>query len=71
MNFRLVGGRRFLMALGADVVATVLVWYAKITPEAYQWIVLGTVGAYITGAVAEQHMNFVKPDAKKPEGRAD
>lgn len=64
MNFKLLGGRRFAMAMGAGVVATVLVWYAKITPEAYQWIVLGTVGAYITGAVAELHKNFTKPEEK-------
>lgn len=49
-----VGGRRFIMAMGAGVTASVLVWFAKISPEVYQWIVLGTVGAYIAGNTAQK-----------------
>lgn len=66
MNFNRLGGRRFAMAMGAGVTSTVLVWFAKITPEVYQWVILGTVAAYITGAVTEQHKAFVKPDDVKP-----
>lgn len=43
------GGRRFVMAMGAGVACTVLVWFGKITPDVFQWTVLGTVAAYITG----------------------
>jgi len=43
------GGRRFILAVGAGVTCTVLVWFGKITPEVFQWTVLGTVAAYITG----------------------
>lgn len=49
-----VGGRRFTMAMGAGITSSVLVWFAKITPEVYQWIVLGTVGAYIAGNTAQK-----------------
>jgi hypothetical protein len=49
-----IGGRRFTMAMGAGVVASVLVWFGKITPDVYQWIVLGTVGAYIAGNTAQK-----------------
>lgn len=49
-----LGGRRFLMSLGAGLSSTVLVWFGKITPEVYQWIVLGTVAAYITGNTTQK-----------------
>lgn len=49
-----VGGRRFTMALGAGVATSVLVWFSKITPEVYQWTVLGTVGAYIAGNTVQK-----------------
>ena len=58
-----VGGRRFLMAMGAGITATVLVWFAKISGDVYQWIVLGTVGAYIVGNTAQK----VLPGQKAPE----
>lgn len=44
-----VGGRRFTLTLGAGAVTSILVWYAKITPEIYRDIILGTVGIYIAG----------------------
>lgn len=44
-----LGGRRFLLSLGAGVVSSILVWYGKISPEIYRDVVLGTVGIYIAG----------------------
>lgn len=44
-----VGGRRFFLSLGAGIVTTILSWYAKITPEIYRDVILGTVGIYIAG----------------------
>lgn len=50
------GGRRFVMAIGAGVVATVLQWFGKLDAAgtAYAMIVLGTVAAYITGNTAQK-----------------
>ena len=55
MRFDTMGGRRFLMAMGAGITATVLQWFGKLDPagSAYAMIVLGTVAAYITGNVVE------------------
>lgn len=51
-----VGGRRFLMAIGAGVVVSVLQWYGKLDPAgtAYATIVIGVVGAYIAGNTVEK-----------------
>lgn len=48
------GGRRFVMAMGAGIACTVLVWFGKITPEVFQWTVLGTVAAYVGGNTAQK-----------------
>jgi hypothetical protein len=50
-----IGGRRFLMAMGAGITATVLQWFGKLDPagSAYAMIVIGTVAAYITGNAIE------------------
>ena len=68
-----VGGRRFVMAMGAGVTASLLVWFGKITPEVYQWIVLGTVAAYITGNTAQKVAppnRSDRPGESWPEGPA-
>ena len=49
-----LGGRRFIMAMGAGMSCTVLVWFGKITPEVFQWTVLGTVAAYIGGNTTQK-----------------
>ncbi len=50
-----VGGRRFLLALGAGVSTTLLQWFGKLDPTGatYATVVLGTVGAYIAGSTLE------------------
>lgn len=53
MNFNTVGGRRFALAAGAGCMSSFLVWFAKITPDAYSMIVIATVGAYIAGGTFE------------------
>lgn len=45
-----IGGRRFLLALGAGIMSSILVWFTKISSETYQWVILGTVGAFISAA---------------------
>lgn len=64
-NFARVGGRRYMMAMGAGITATVLQWFGKLDPagSTYAIIVIGTVGAYITGAVLETRAN---KDAANP-----
>lgn len=49
-----LGGRRFLMSMGCGMACTVLVWFGRITPEVFQWTVVLTVGAYITGNTAQK-----------------
>lgn len=58
-DFTAFGGRRFFMAMGAGITATVLQWYGKLDANGstYALIVLGTVGGYITGAVVENKHN--------------
>lgn len=59
------GGRRFIMAMGAGISCTVLVWFGKITPEVFQWTVLGTVAAYITGNTFQKTKATTKEEADK------
>lgn len=58
------GGRRFFMAIGAGVVASVLQWFGKLDPAgtAYAAIVLGTVAAYITGNTTQK---IKQPESKE------
>lgn len=44
-----VGGRRFIITMLVQATASVLMWYAKITPETYRDIVIGTSGIFIAG----------------------
>ena len=46
--------RKFLLALLSLVSATGLVATGAITPDVYQYVVLGTVGAYIAGNVGQK-----------------
>ena len=60
MNLQSLGGRRFLLTLGSGAVASLLQYMGKLDPggSTYALIVLGTVGAYITGNVMEsKHKN--------------
>ena len=49
MNFDSIGGRRFLMAMGAGIACTVLVWFGKIDGNIFRDVVIATVAAYIVG----------------------
>ena len=54
--------RKFILALLALASATWLVAAGLITPGVYQYVVLGTVGAYITGNVSQK---WVEKQAEK------
>ena len=47
------GGRKFFLTLGCGIACTALVWFAKISDDVFLLIILGTVGAYITGNVMQ------------------
>lgn len=55
INLRTLGGRRFLLALGAGVMTTVLQWFGKLDAAGttYAIVIGSTVAAFITGNVAE------------------
>ena len=55
MNYAAMGGRRFLMAMGAGVMTTVLQWFGKLDAAGatYAMVVGSTVAAYIAGNVTE------------------
>jgi hypothetical protein len=59
MRYDTVGGRRFILAIGSGVTATILQWCGKLDPagSSYALIVIGTVAAYITGNVLEGKKN--------------
>lgn len=46
-----IGGRRFILTVGAGVVTSVLQWFGKLDPagSTFALVVGFTVGAYITG----------------------
>jgi len=47
---RKFASRRFLLALGAGMVCTFLVWHAKISDGVFASVVIATVAAYIGGS---------------------
>jgi hypothetical protein len=51
MNLTSVGGRRFLLTVGAGAVTSLLQWFGKLDPAGSTFaLVIGvTVGSYITG----------------------
>ena len=49
-----VGGRKFILCLGIEVLTAILVWNKIIDQGAYTTITLAVIGAYITGNVMQK-----------------
>lgn len=49
--------RKFVLTLGCGIVCSALVWAGKISPDVFQWVILGTVGAYIAGNVVQKKVS--------------
>lgn len=56
--------RKFLLALVTLIVCSVMTWFKLLDANTFKDIVLGTVGAYILGNVAQAAL--VKPAAASP-----
>lgn len=63
MNFTHIGGRRFILTLGAGLATTLLQWFGKLDPAgmAYTATIGATVAAYITGQAYETKVTGTKP----------
>ena len=57
------GGRRFVLTLIAGAVASLLVWFDKVTSEAWAAVVIATVAAYITGNTYQKKTAVTKEEA--------
>lgn len=57
------GGRRFVLALGAGVMTTVLQWFGKIDAagNTYSLVIIATVAAYITGNTIQKRNETEAP----------
>lgn len=51
-----MGGRKFVLAMVVVAAASVLCWCAKIADGVFSAVVIATVGAYITGNVAQKKL---------------
>lgn len=56
MDFSKYGGRRFLMCMGCGLATTLLQAFGKLDAagSTYALVVVGTIGAYITGNTAQK-----------------
>jgi hypothetical protein len=48
------GGRRFLLAVGALIISSVMLWFGKVTGGEYVTLCLLTYGGFITGNVMQR-----------------
>lgn len=55
--FLTIGGRRFFLTCVTQVVSVWLLWYEKLTPEAYAAIIIASVAAYITGNTMQKNQS--------------
>jgi hypothetical protein len=70
MSFTSMGGRRFLVTIGAGMMTTVLQWFGKLDPagSTYALVIAGTVGAYIAGGTMDNKYGVPKHDGPTRSG---
>lgn len=47
-------GTKFLATVGCGFCTTLLCWHGKISDDIYAFVIIGTVGAFITGDVIQK-----------------
>lgn len=55
-----VGGRRFLLTVGAGLVHTLLLWFGKITGEQFVMLTMGTTAVYVGANTYQKSKEAVK-----------
>lgn len=61
-DFDTIGGRRYLMCMGACIATTTLCYFGRVDPKTYGDVVVWIIGIYVTGNVA-QRTGSALPDA--------
>jgi hypothetical protein len=65
-----VGGRRFILTVGAGVICSFLLHKGALTPEIYRDLILGTVGIYVAGNTA-QKIQTIRSDSNHSSEDSD
>lgn len=53
-GYNTLGGRRFLIAMGACIMTTILMWFLKIDAKTYGDVIIWVTGIYVTGNIAQR-----------------
>lgn len=61
MNFERWGGRRFLLCVATQVSMTALKWADRVGDETFGLVILGTVGVFVAGNVAQRKIEQTAP----------
>jgi len=67
MKLESIGGRRFLLVCAVGLGSSVLLWFGKLTPDAWASAMNWSVAAYIAGNVSQRHIE-AKREQQAPGG---
>ena len=71
-NYDVIGGRRFIMCIGAGLITSLLTYYGKIDSSTYGDVVIWVTGLYITGNTIQKTGGPKLPNfMNRIENRAD
>ena len=58
---------RFVLCVGCAAVCAVLLWFGKLDSASFTLIIMGTIGAYVSGGVIERAKELkAQVEAPKP-----